>query len=280
VDVDGSPVQRTVEPGRVVRPLPTAAGDATAELVADESVTLDPGRLRVTVSAASMLLDNTRLALEREAHLSEIRESRARLVEAGVSQRRRLERDLHDGAQQRLLAVLATLSRATLAASGEEMRPVVGQARDELAIALEELRDLARGIHPATLSQGGLGAGLEALTRPAGRVDLALDESLGDGLRLPAAVETTAYFIVAEALANTLKHTDGAQVRVAASTTPDRLELSVSDDGPGGASTASGTGLVGLQDRVRALGGTMKLHSPIGCGTRLTVQLPLGGQPA
>ena len=160
------------------------------------------------------------------------------------------------------------------------MKPVVVQARDELVIALEELRDLAKGIHPATLSQGGLGAGLEALTGPTGRADLSLDGALGDGLRLPAAVETTAYFIVAEALANTLKHTDGAHVHVAARATPDRLLLTVSDDGPGGARSASGTGLAGLQDRVRGLGGTMHLHSPIGCGTRLTVQLPLGRQPA
>lgn len=280
VDADGAHVHRADEPSRVVRPLLADGSTITAELVADESVELDPGRLRVTVSAASLLLENTRLAIEREAHLIEIRNSRSRLVQAGVVQRRQLERDLHDGAQQRLLAVLATLSRAMLATTGDGMKPVVAQARDELAIALEELRDLAQGIHPAALSQGGLGAGLEALTQPTGRVDLSLDGALGDGLRLPAAVETTAYFIVAEALANTLKHTDGAQVRIAASTTTDRLLLSVSDDGPGGANSTTGTGLAGLHDRVRGLGGTMHLHSPIGCGTRLTVQLPLGGQAA
>jgi len=160
------------------------------------------------------------------------------------------------------------------------MRPVVEQARDELATALEELRNLAKGIHPATLSQGGLGAGLTALTRPNGRVALSLDQSLCDGLRLPAAVETTAYFVVAEAVANTLKHAGDAHVDVAAAADPERLVVTVTDDGPGGAITRNGTGLMGLQDRVRGLGGTMQLHSPPGRGTRLTVRLPLGEQAA
>ncbi|HYN29159.1 MAG TPA: ATP-binding protein [Dermatophilaceae bacterium] len=241
---------------------------------------LDPARLRVTVSAASLLLQNTRLAVEREAHLAEIDSSRNRIVEAGVAQRRQLERDLNDGAQQRLLAVLATLSRATLAEGDAAIKPVVEQAREELSTALEELRNLAKGIHPAMLSQGGLGAGLTTLAGPSGRVLLSLDQSLRDGLRLPAAVETTAYFVVAEALANTLKHTSEAQVRVAARASRDRLQLTVTDDGPGGATTRTGTGLMGLQDRVRGLGGTMQLHSPVGQGTRLTVRLPLGEQAA
>ncbi|MEO5609877.1 MAG: ATP-binding protein [Ornithinibacter sp.] len=279
-EADGTPVVGAEPRGRVVRTLLIDGSTPTAQLTADASVELDPSRLRVTVSATSLLLENTRLAVEREAHLVEIRESRNRIVEAGVAQRRQLERDLHDGAQQRLLAVLATLSRATLAEGGDAMKPVVEQARDELSTALEELRNLAKGIHPATLSQGGLGAGLTALTRPNGRVVLSLDQSLCDGLRLPAAVETTAYFVVAEAVANTLKHACDAHVDVAAVADRHRLLLSVTDDGPGGASTRNGTGLLGLQDRVRGLGGTMQLHSPPGRGTRLTVRLPLGEQAA
>ena len=272
---DGALVDGSDEPGRVVRTLLTEQITPTAQLSADASVALDPARLRVTVSAAALLLENTRLAVEREAHLMEIRTSRNRMVEAGVVQRRQLERDLHDGAQQRLLAVLATLSRATLADGHASMKPVVEQARTELATALEELRNLAKGIHPAMLSQGGLGAGLTTLAGTSGRVLMSLDQSLQAGLRLPAAVETTAYFVVAEAVANTLKHTPDAQVHVVAETSQDRLLITVSDDGPGGASTKAGTGLIGLQDRVRGLGGTMQLHSPVGRGTRLTVRLPL-----
>ena len=279
-DSDGTPVGAPDRPGRVVRRLLTDGTTPTAELTADACVELDPARLRVTVSAASLLLENTRLAVEREAHLIEIRSSRHRIVEAGVAQRRQLERDLHDGAQQRLLAVLAILSRATLAEGDAAIKPIVEQAREELSTALQELRNLAKGIHPAMLSQGGLGAGLTTLAGPSGRVLLSLDESLRDGLRLPAAVETTAYFVVAEALANTLKHTSDAQVYVAARASQDRLLITVKDDGPGGATTRAGTGLIGLQDRVWGLGGTMQLHSPVGQGTRLTVRLPLRGQAA
>lgn len=242
--------------------------------LADDALT-DPGRVGVALAAAALVLDNTRLAVEREAHLAELTAAQSRIVEAGLAERRRLERDLHDGAQQQILAVSTTLSRARLLAEPERVRAVVDEARDQLATALSELRSLAHGIHPGVLSQGGLAAGLEPLVRVDPRVSLDLDPALRHGRRLAADVESAAYFVATEGLANAVKHSGATAITVSAGVEPDpaRLCLSVSDDGGGGAA-ASGGGLRGLADRVAALGGTFTVTSPPGGGTLVHACLP------
>ncbi|MEO7130528.1 MAG: ATP-binding protein [Dermatophilaceae bacterium] len=267
-------------PGRVTRVLLRDGGRPTAVMDADQAVELDPARLHVTLAAASIVLENTRLALERTAHLAELGESRARIVQAGVTQRRGLERDLHDGAQQSLLAVATTLSRATLAPDGADLRPLLDDARAQLSAALAELRNLAHGIHPAALSQGGLAAGLAALV-PGRHLDLRLGPGLADGERLPPPVESTAYFVVAEAVTNAVKHAAGSEIVVELRLDPGRddrpgaLLIRVRDHGLGGAVAVPIGGLAGLGDRVRALGGTLTIDSPPGQGTRVDARLPL-----
>jgi signal transduction histidine kinase len=260
--------------------LSRGSGDGQDEAVvgaidlADDALT-DPGRVRVALRAAALVLDNSRLAVEREVHLAELTASQSRIVEAGLEERRRLERDLHDGAQQQLLAVSTTLSRARLLSDPERVRTAVDEARDQLSTALSELRRLAHGIHPGVLSQGGLVAGLEPLVRVDPRIRLNLDDALRNGARLEPDVETAAYFVATEGLANAVKHSDATTITVAArqESDPAGLRVVVSDDGLGGAAP-SGGGLRGLRDRVSALGGTLELDSPPGEGTHVSVWLP------
>lgn len=250
-----------------------SGGDVVGAIdLADDALT-DPGRVRVALRAAALVLDNTRLAVEREVHLAELTASQSRIVEAGLAERRRLERDLHDGAQQQLLAVSTTLSRARLHSEPEHVWAAVDEARDQLSTALSELRRLAHGIHPGALSQGGLVAALEPLVRVDPRVRLELDEDLRDGARLDPDVEAAAYYVAAEGLANAVKHSGAATITVEALQVPDGLRLAVCDDGIGGAAP-SGRGLRGLRDRVTALGGAVDVSSPAGGGTRVSVWLP------
>ncbi len=275
VSARGGPVPALGDPpGRVQRVLLDVDAEPVALLDADEQVGLDPARLRVTLAATTLVLQNTRLAVERSAHLAELAASRARIVQAGVEQRRRLERDLHDGAQQSLLAVATTLSRASLAHGEGSMRTVVDDARVQLTAALAELRSLARGIHPAALSQGGLAGGLAGLAPGMDEVEVRLGPGIGAGTPLVQAAESTAYFVAAEALANALRHGGGSPVTIEADVQDAALVVTVTDRGPGGATARSGGGLAGLADRVRALGGTLEVDSPIGVGTRVTATLP------
>jgi len=200
-----------------------------------------------------------------------LRESRARIVEAGDNERRRLERNLHDGAQQRLVSVLLALRliEATVA-DQEPVAARLGEARAELAEALEELRELAHGLHPALLTTHGLGL---ALTGIASRAAIQVDVSVELAERPPPSVEAAAYYIAAEAIANAQKHSRATRVRVSVSRSDERLELDVSDDGVGGA-RANGSGLLGLSDRVEALGGSFELASPPGGGTRISARIP------
>jgi signal transduction histidine kinase len=260
---------------RIVRDVLTEGDVVVARVDADAQVEGDPATLRVTLAAASMVLESTRLTLERELHAAELRASRARIVEAGAAQRRELERDLHDGAQQSLLAVSATLSRATLSTDPEEMRAAVGDAHAQLATALAELRRLARGIHPAPLSQGGLAAGLGGLASGVPGVSLRLGETVAGGARYPVAVESTAYYVVAEAVSNAVKHGGGSAIDVDVDATERELAVSVADEGPGGAWVEPAGGLAGLRDRVRALGGRFDVSSEVGAGTRVRAVLPL-----
>ena len=202
---------------------------------------------------------------------AEVTASRARIVAAADQARQRIERDLHDGAQQRLVT-LALQLRAAQAAVPPELGGQLDEAIAEATGALNELRETARGIHPAILADGGLRPALKAL---AGRCPLPVDLRVHAEQRLPEPVEVSAYYVVAEALTNTAKHARASAVVVEAEVIGDRLRVTVRDDGVGGAHLAGGTGLAGLKDRVEALGGRIFLHSPSGAGTSLRAEFPL-----
>jgi signal transduction histidine kinase len=200
--------------------------------------------------------------------------SRARVVNAADDIRRRIERDLHDGTQQRLVSLVLNVrnTQASVPDSQAQLRTELADIADGLVAALDDVREIARGIHPAVLAKGGLGLALKALTRRSA-LPVNLDTNL-DG-RLPDHVEVAAYYVVAEALTNAAKHARPTAIWVAANVVDGRLRLTVRDDGIGGAEPANGSGLTGLTDRVEALGGTIAVHSPPGEGTTLQVWLPL-----
>ena len=205
---------------------------------------------------------------------AELVASRARLVTASDAARRRFERDLHDGVQQRLVSLSLELRGAEAMAPSENdgLAEQLAQVAKGLAEALDDLRELSRGIHPAILSQGGLGPALKGLARRSAvpvQLDLAIDQ------RLTEQVEVGAYYVVSEALTNATKHARASNVDVHARARDGVLELTIDDDGVGGADPARGSGLTGLVDRVEALGGTMLIASPPGKGTSLRVELAL-----
>jgi signal transduction histidine kinase/PAS domain-containing protein len=209
-----------------------------------------------------------------ERSRAELAASRARIVTAADGTRRQIERDLHDGVQQRLVSLaLAQRSAEAMVPPGlPELQAQLSRVVDGLAGALEELREIAHGIHPAILTQGGLTPALKALAR---RSAVPVELELRAGTRLPEPVEVAAYYVVSEALTNTAKHAHASVVHVAAEARDGVLELSVRDDGSGGADPARGSGLIGLTDRVDALGGTIEVTSPVGQGTTLLVTLPI-----
>jgi PAS domain S-box-containing protein len=203
----------------------------------------------------------------------ELRASRARLVEVADAERRRIQRNLHDGAQQRLTSVLLNLGR--LRASPGEQDSLLERAIDELAAGLDEVRQLASGLHPAMLTERGLVVALEALAM---RAPVPLELRALPDRRVPEQVEAAAYYVVAEALANVQKHAGARRVVVRATADDQRLDISVVDDGVGGADEEGG-GLRGLADRVEALGGRLTLESPAGGGTRLSAEIPYASAP-
>jgi signal transduction histidine kinase len=222
-------------------------------------------------------LENVRLDAELQARLDELRESRARIVEAEDSARRKLERDLHDGAQQRLvgLALDLRLARSRLSEDPDGAAALLDQAQADLARATEELRELARGIHPAVLSDRGLGAAVDAL---AARAPFPVDVDARVGGRLPDPVEAAAYFVVAEALTNVVRHAAADHAEVGIRQDNGRLRVEVRDDGTGGAD-ATGSGLRGLSDRVTALEGSLEVDSHTGRGTTVRATIPIGRGP-
>jgi signal transduction histidine kinase len=200
---------------------------------------------------------------------------RALLLSATAAdrERRRLERDLHDGAQQRLVSLSLRLRLlASHLAPGSEAERLLADARNELAASLRELRDLARGIHPAILSDRGLRAALEALTAQA---PLPVELVVQPGGRPPEPVELAVYYLVSEALTNILKHSDATSACVSVARRGGRLVVEVADDGAGGADRGTGSGLPGLTDRIEALGGRLDVSSPLGAGTTLRAEIPL-----
>jgi signal transduction histidine kinase len=204
--------------------------------------------------------------------------SRARVVAAGDESRRRIERDLHDGTQQRLVSLGLEL-RAVEAAVPPELPDLsrqIGHVAGGLSSAVEDLQEIARGIHPAILSKGGLGPAIRTLAR---RSAVPVEFTLPPDRRLPERTEAAAYYVVAEALTNAAKHAEATVVQVAAELEDDVVRLSIRDDGVGGADQTRGTGLVGLRDRVEAVGGSISITSPPGEGTSLVVEIPVDGVP-
>ena len=212
-------------------------------------------------------------AIENAEARHELAASRARLVEAADAARRRIERDLHDGAQQRLVAAALdlTLLEQQLERDVAAARAALTRAREQLDEGLSELRDLARGIHPSVLTDRGLEAALEALSKRA-PVPVDLDLAIPD--RVDLAIEAAAYFVVSEAVTNAAKHAQAQSLNVAVAATDGNLVVTVADDGVGGADTSRGSGLSGLADRVEALGGRLEIASPHGEGTRISARLP------
>ena len=213
-----------------------------------------------------------------EAH-DELSASRARVVASADETRRRIERDLHDGAQQQFVSLALQLRavQASVPPDQAKLADELDRVVTGLSGALGDLRELSRGIHPAILAEAGLGPALRALARRS-RAPVGLDVRIED--RLPERVEVTAYYIVSEALTNAAKHANATVVHVDVDATHSAVRLAVRDDGVGGADPARGSGLLGLYDRVEAAGGTITIHSPIGEGTELLVELPLRPVPA
>jgi signal transduction histidine kinase len=249
-------------------------GKPVAALVHDPSLLDEPKLIDAAGAAAMLSLENARLQADVRSQLAEVQESRRRIVTAGDERARKIERDLHDGAQQRLVALALEL-RIAQRQLGKELDPGVERllegAVGELQVAVDELRELARGVHPAVLSEEGLAGAIESLATRTPipiRVSSVLEE------RLPAEIEAAAYFVVCEAVANAVKHSQATRVSVSAARTDGRLVVSVEDDGVGGADESAGSGLRGLVDRVEAHGGTLRVDSTPGKGTRVIGELP------
>jgi signal transduction histidine kinase len=249
-------------------------GASLAAILHDPALLEDPGLVASVATAVRLTVENDRLQDEVRAQLDEVRESRARIVEATDTERRRIERDIHDGAQQRLVALSLAIGRAR-AQAGEAANPdleaTLAQASSEVRAALTELRELARGIHPAILTEAGLEPAVRSL---ADRATVPVDLRVDLARRLPGPVEATAYFVVSEALTNIGKHAQATSACVELAVTRDELIVEIRDDGRGGADPARGSGLSGLRDRVEAVVGRLETASPLGGGTTIRAVLP------
>jgi signal transduction histidine kinase len=270
-DLDGRPVALPEDVRRVTR-MVDGRGAPVAALVHDQWLHEDRELLDAVGAAAGIALENARLRADLLARVDELRRSRARILEAAQSERRRLERDLHDGAQQRLVTLALELGRLEARlGSDPDARDALAQARAELGLSLAELRELARGIHPAIVTGHGLAVAVESVAARA-PVPVELRVEL-DG-RLPEPVEVAAYFLVSEGLTNVAKYAHASAASVVITRANGDVVVEIADDGVGGADAASGSGLRGLTDRVEALGGCLAVESPVGGGTRMRAQIP------
>jgi signal transduction histidine kinase len=243
-------------------------GEPIAVLACDASLADEPELVDAAAAAAGLALENARLHAETRAQLREVRDSRHRIASAADDERRRIERNLHDGAQQRLLALAL---RLTAARDGDsDVDRLLAASVDELQGTIEELRALARGLHPTVLAEFGLTGALEALVS---RCPVATTVDVADE-RFPAQVESCAYFVASEALNNIVKHAAATHASIRAHPAAGRLLLAIEDDGTGGAQPSDGSGLQGMRDRVEALGGRLRVESPTGRGTRIVAELP------
>jgi signal transduction histidine kinase len=272
-DPSGRRVEVRPEPGRTTT-LVNRGGKPLAALIHDASLQMEPALLDAVVAAAGIALENGRLESELRARVEELRRSRARIVEVTQTERRRLERDLHDGAQQRLVTLSLQLGRLERQVASEpNALPLLQEARRELEQSLRELRELARGIHPAVVTERGLSVALDNL---ASRAPIPVELEVELEARPPEAVELAAYYLVSESLTNVAKHAQASCASVEVTREDGRLVVEVLDDGRGGATTEAGSGLRGLEDRVEALGGRVQVWSPKGGGTRIRAEIPYG----
>lgn len=246
-------------------------GELLAALVLDRSLEDEHELVAAVIAAAGMHLENGRMHVDLRARLTELRESRLRLLEAGRRERARLERALHDGAEQRLEALTIELALLDRQVTEPDVRQELAHARSQLSASLEDLRDVARGIYPAVLTAHGLPVALESL---AGRSPVPALLTVDVEGPVPEPVAVAAYYVVSESLANVGKHARATSVSVRARTVAGSILVQVADDGVGGADAAGGSGLHGLGDRIEALGGHLDVHSPVGAGTRLTAEIP------
>jgi len=250
-------------------------GERIGAIVHEELLVDEPELVRMVAGSAALALENERLEAELRARVDELERSRARVMEISLFERRRLERDLHDGAQQRLVALSVQIGMAQkmVAEKPALAARLLESAREELRAALAELRELARGIHPAILTDQGLGPALEAL---AARTPIPVDLTLMPDERLPASVEAAAYFVVAESLTNVAKYAHAGRASVSIARDDGFAVVEVRDNGVGGADPRAGTGLRGLADRIAALDGRLEVHSPPGEGTIVRANIPCG----
>jgi signal transduction histidine kinase len=273
VDSDGKPVELPAPGSDRMATVVERTGQRVAVLIHDPALQDNAELVESVCAAAGLTLENERLQAELRARLTELQASRARLVEATEAERRRIERDLHDGTQQRLVSIAISLGllETKLPAGSTQARPLVRETRESLMAALAELRELTQGIHPTILTERGLPTALDELCHRAAlpaHLRLDLDQ------RLPDQVESAAYFLVSEALTNAAKHSHASEVRVSARYAGELLIVEVADDGIGGAAVGRGSGLRGLADRVEALGGNLAVSSPLGRGTTLRAEFP------
>lgn len=247
-------------------------GARIAAIVHDPSLRDESELLEAVTAGAGIALENAQLHAEQRAHLEELRGSRARIVDAGRKERQRLERNLHDGAQQRLIALSLELSLLEEKVGGDaDTTARLAAARREIGASLEELREVARGLHPAVVSGHGLAVALEQLAASA-TVPVRLTVDVGS--RLPEALEVAAYYLVSESLANVGKYAHASSATVEVTRRATDVVVEVVDDGVGGADEERGSGLRGLADRVEALGGRLRVWSPVGGGTRIRAEMP------
>jgi signal transduction histidine kinase len=271
VDAGGRPFELPQGPNRAIT-LVTAQGEEVAALVHDPALLDEPALVESVRATAGLVLENERLAAEVRAQLAEVRASRTRIVAATDTERRRIERNLHDGAQQRLVTLSLALGLA--ASRGDPANvDVLANAQDEVEEAIAELRELARGIHPTLLREEGLEAAVEALAR---RSPLPVTVQGSVGERLPDPVELAAYFLVSEALTNVVKHASASEATVSLGREAGTLRVVVADDGVGGARAAADSGLAGLRDRLEALDAKLFVESEPGRGTSIQAEIPCG----
>jgi signal transduction histidine kinase len=256
--------------GRLILPVTASSGEQLAVILADPSLSASDDLVRAAVAATSFALENAQLEAVLADQLQEVRESRRRIIQAGIAERRRLEHDLHDGIQQGLQGLHVMLSAAEADTADDMSRAFIGRIGKELALVIDELRDLAHGVHPGVLSQVGLA---EAVCTMAGRYTVAIDVDLPPG-RFGEDCELTAYYVIAESITNAIKHARAGRIAVAGEKNGRWLRITVSDDGQGGASADAGTGIRGILDRVHGIGGDAELHSPPGQGTEIRVRIP------
>ncbi|HSL66126.1 MAG TPA: histidine kinase [Gaiellaceae bacterium] len=268
---DGRPVELPRDDPRRATTSIERDGARVAVLVHDPSLLEEPELLDAVTAAAAIALENAQLHVELRARLEEVRASRARVIDAAQKERQRLERNLHDGAQQRLVALALNLRLLEQRVDDAGTREQLDDAQKEIERSLAELRDLAHGIHPAVVTGHGLGVALEQVTA---RAPLPVGLTVDVGGRLPEPVEVAAYYVVTESLANVAKHARAGSATVSVGRRDGWLEVEVVDDGCGGADSERGSGIRGLADRVEALGGRLRVWTPRGGGTRVRAEIP------